>query len=358
MRAAKRSITIPGGRTVEGPMLVPSFSSRGFDFVSTEDEGTLSRTAGFLRWAAPSLADGKVLISAYDIHYGFLPDCEALRTNALQSVYGSPSLTFIDSGLYEWRRDPAVVVPEAGASREWNRSMLEETLDGLDDALEAVVVNFDLAAEDDANRLPSSFEDQITAASEFFAPRQSRFASDCLLKPDRAHRALDVGRLTGTDIGRLGAFDIIGVTEKDLGGRIVDRLVAVAALRDALTREGLGTKPIHVFGALDPLFTPLFFAAGADIFDGLGWLRYAYHDGVGLYREAPAVLSQNRYLGAESDRRLAMVQQDNIGAMHQITSKLKEFVDAGEWNIFGTQASVLEDMHRAMSAEMKGSGGS
>lgn len=357
MRPAKRSFTIRGGRTIDGPLLVPSISSRGFDFVRTEDEGTLSRTAGFLRSAAPNLANGTVLISAYDIHYGFLPDCEALRTNALQSVYGLPDLTFIDSGLYEWRRDPAVVVPEAGASSEWNRSMLEETLDGLDDTLDAVVVNFDLAAEDDAQQTPSSFEDQITAASEFFAPRRSRFASDCLLKPDRAHRPLEVGRLTATDIGRLGAFDIIGVTERDLGGRIVDRLVAVAALRDALIREGLGTKPIHVFGALDPLFAPLFFAAGADIFDGLGWLRYAYHDGVSLYREAPAVLSQNRYLGAESDRRLAMVQQDNIGAMHQITSKLKEFAESGEWKIFGAQAIALNDMHRAMAAEMKRPGG-
>jgi hypothetical protein len=358
VRAAKRSFTGRGGRTIEGPLLVPSISSRGFDFVKTEDEGTLSRTAGFLRSAAPNLANGTVLISAYDIHYGFLPDCAALRTNALESVYGLPGLTFIDSGLYEWRRDPRVVVPEAGASREWNRSMLEETLDGLDDALDAVVVNFELAAEDDASRSPSSFHDQITAASEFFTSRQSRFASDCLLKADRANRLLEVGRLTATDIGRLGAFDIIGVAEKDLGGRIVDRLVAVAALRDALTRGGLGTKPIHVFGALDPLFTPLFFAAGADIFDGLGWLRYAYQGGVGVYRESPSVLSQDRYLGAESDRRLAMVQQDNIGAMHQITSNLKRFAESGEWDIFGTHAIALDDMHRAMTAEMKGSGGS
>jgi len=357
VRAAKRRFTVRGGHTIDTPLLVPSISSRGFDFVETENEGTLSRTAGFLRLAAPNLAGGTLLISAYDIRYGFLPECEALRSDALQSVYGMPALTFIDSGLYEWRRDPAVAVPEAGASRDWNTLLLQETLDGLDEALDAVIVNFDIGADDNTAG-PSSFENQITVASEFFAPRRARFASDFLLKPDRARRPLEVGRLTSSDFDRLGAFDIIGVAEKDLGGRIVDRLVAVAGLRDAMNREGHEHKPIHVFGALDPLFTPLFFAAGADIFDGLGWLRYAYHDGVGLYREAPAVLRQERYLGADSDRRLAMVQQDNLGAMHQIASKLKEFADSGEWDIFGKHAVALEDMHRAMAAESKGSGGS
>jgi hypothetical protein len=58
----------------------------------------------------------------------------------------------------------------------------------------------------------------------------------------------------------------------------------IARLRIALTKAGLNT-PIHVFGSLDPLSTPLYFVAGADIFDGLTWLRFGYCDGRSLYRQ-------------------------------------------------------------------------
>jgi hypothetical protein len=58
----------------------------------------------------------------------------------------------------------------------------------------------------------------------------------------------------------------------------------IARLRMALTNAGLET-PIHIFGSLDTISTPLYFLAGADIFDGLTWLRYAYHKGNTIYRQ-------------------------------------------------------------------------
>ena len=73
----------------------------------------------------------------------------------------------------------------------------------------------------------------------------------------------------------LRTFDIVGVTEREIGESIHDRLVNIARLRKSLNAAEV-TIPIHVFGGLDPLLTPLYFAAGAEIFDGLGWLRYAY----------------------------------------------------------------------------------
>ena len=75
---------------------------------------------------------------------------------------------------------------------------------------------------------------------------------------------------------------MIGVTEDEIGESMAERLTFLTELRNALEQAGLAT-PIHVFGGLDPLMTPLYFWAGADVFDGLSWLRYAYGDGQSLY---------------------------------------------------------------------------
>jgi hypothetical protein len=58
----------------------------------------------------------------------------------------------------------------------------------------------------------------------------------------------------------------------------------IAKLRQTLDEAGIKV-PIHVFGSLDTVTTPLYFLAGADIFDGLTWLRFAFHDGQTLYKQ-------------------------------------------------------------------------
>ncbi|MDW3181367.1 hypothetical protein [Roseobacter sp.] len=67
-------------------------------------------------------------------------------------------------------------------------------------------------------------------------------------------------------------------TEKEIGASTKDRLTFLAAFRDLLDEAGMETA-IHVFGGLDPLMTPLYFLAGADVFDGLSWLGYAFKMG-------------------------------------------------------------------------------
>ena len=52
----------------------------------------------------------------------------------------------------------------------------------------------------------------------------------------------------------------------------------IAQIRRALDGVGLDT-PLHVFGSLDTVTTPMYFMAGADIFDGLTWLRFAFYNG-------------------------------------------------------------------------------
>ena len=85
------------------------------------------------------------------------------------------------------------------------------------------------------------------------------------------------------NISELALFDIIGVTEKELGTSILSRMTNIAKIRKSLLSIGKDT-PIHVFGSLDTITTPLYFVSGADIFDGLTWLRYAFNNGYTIYK--------------------------------------------------------------------------
>jgi hypothetical protein len=359
VRAAERAFSLPSGRSVATPLLVPSFSSKGFAFSRNDDGEILSEAAGFLRSTATHLADtGAMLISAYDIYYRYLPNTNELRQDISQTEYALPALTFLDSGRYETRRGPDLDIADAPQGRAWTAEMLAATVDALDPALDAVLVNYDTGAGDGSDPEANvSFAEQLRYARDGLVPRRQRFASDCLLKPDRPHRPLEIGRLDESTAVSLRDFDIVGVAEKDLGNTVVDRLVNVCRLRDLLGRVGLANKPIHVFGALDPLYTPLYFAAGADIFDGLSWLRYAFDAELqlSLYKDAPPVLSE-RVLRMRDEIRQLVMQQDNLAFMRTLTSLLKQSIAGGEvdWEVFGRRGEDLDNVNRAVSAELRG----
>jgi hypothetical protein len=131
---------------------------------------------------------------------------------------------------------------------------------------------------------------------------------------------------------RLLAFDIIGVTEKELGPSVLDRVVALARLRQALDDRGVD-RPIHLFGSLDTLYTPLYFFAGAEIFDGLTWLRYAYHKGATLYADALALLESN--LTLREEQRAARVLVQNIDYLAKLSLQMKRFLVEGDMAVFG-----------------------
>src|SRR5207253_10125437 len=103
---------------------------------------------------------------------------------------------------------------------------------------------------------------------------------------------------------RLEALEIVGIAEKELGNSVVKRLKTVVELRDILDDAGV-SAPLHIFGGLDPLFTPLYFAAGAEIFDGLAWLRYAFHDDLSVHRDSLLILNN------QIDKRISNAQFSN-----------------------------------------------
>jgi hypothetical protein len=118
-------------------------------------------------------------------------------------------------------------------------------------------------------------------------------ALDFLLKPSRGNVINPAELEDNTSV--LASFDLIGVTEKELGRSLVERLRNAAQLRTILSAGGLDI-PIHVFGCLDPISVWLYFLCGADVFDGLSWLRYSFWQNIALYRNSWAIISEQANL--------------------------------------------------------------
>src|SRR5216684_3799657 len=82
MLAKRRSLSLNGQQIERTPLLVPSFSSKGFPEV-----------ASIIEYCS-ELIDNVMLISAYDLHYA-----------KIKPPFDFASLIFLDSGGYEASKD-------------------------------------------------------------------------------------------------------------------------------------------------------------------------------------------------------------------------------------------------------------
>jgi len=150
--------------------------------------------------------------------------------------------------------------------------------------------------------------------------------TDFIIKPwTPDSQIVDPARMSDADFANLRDFDIIGVTEKELGRDIFDRIKHIARLRKGLDNANINS-PIQVWGGLDPIMTPLLFFAGAAIFVGVSWLRYAYRDGIAINREIYGIVSD---MGVTSSRQLnhSYVSFKNLIFLNNLTISLQQWVD-------------------------------
>jgi len=317
--ARSRQITLAGA-DIETPLLVPAISSKALGPISlgrtsrrkdTVVPASYVHTETFVRGM-----DQAVLISAYDIHHKLIANAEALRSGFENSLYAGPRLLIIDNGWYEKSVGPESgqwYYDAGGQGLEFGEDDYIALVDNLDPNVAALVVAWDRVEDD------RKYDSQIEMAQDFFGNRK-RFSAEILLKPQGTRRFHDFRDLSASTAARLRAFDVVGVTEKELGDTVTKRLVSLAQLRMCLD-GAKAQQPIHVFGGLDPLATPLYFAAGAEIFDGLTWLRYAFWDGRSIYREATPILTR------QYDKRFAVAVADtqlkNLDALAELTRELK-----------------------------------
>jgi hypothetical protein len=325
MLAQQRTIRLPNGTEIQLPLLVPAFSSKGFKLVRRRDiaDSHYSEVAyeldDFSRYPAPS-----VLISAYDIYFHHF-DAPKLHHRHVETYLRNSDVVFINSGGYELSMDfdntePCIYqhLPNDGFEEEEYRQVLNEFTQ-FPEPLSLVITNFDHAARN------KTLEEQIEMARHLFEDFQT-CTSDFLIKPfSKGGNIVDPLELSGRDFASLRGFDIIGVTEKELGRDLFDRIRGIARLRVGLDEAGINA-PLHIWGGLDPLITPLFFFAGAEIFDGISWLRYSFIDGVAINRECHALLSHELGVSTSRSANHAHASLENLSALRNIAEALSVWV--------------------------------
>ena len=318
MVPSTRQISLSNGVALSTPLLIPSLSSRAsgpIQFQRSLESAPEPISCSIIH--SDSLIGGieeSLLVSAYDIHHDLLVDSNAFRCNFRNSRYAQPRLMLIDSGWYE--KGGSSQDKQFGENRyeslQWGKSDYQHTIDNLDDEIRPVVISWDHFG---------SYPEQIAAGQDFFGDRTS-IASTMLLKPPHNSRVHDFNEFSGADFANLRAFDVIGVTEKEVGESVLDRLVNIALLRRHLDTAGV-EAPIHVLGGLDPLYTPLYFAAGGELFDGLGWLRYAYREGVAMHRDVAAIL--DRQITKETISNWLYICLQNLDELRKLAEDLRLF---------------------------------
>jgi len=326
--AARRVLRLNGEEVAATPILVPSFSSKG---IAVDVKKAVE-------WAEQFI-DGPTLVSAYDLYY-----------KKITPPFTFPSLILLDSGGYEASKD--MDLSELGEKvhrpKKWTRDMHEQVLADWRSALPPTVfISYDHPKE----RL--TVPEQIERARQL-APGRTDIMREVLLKPETTDATLLKVESILPHVGLLRDFDVIGVTEKEIGNSIFHRMTNIAKLRSALTKARLDL-PIHVFGSLDTVTTSMYFVAGADIFDGLTWLRFAYFEGNTIYRHIYGALK----LGITTREHLVDGQcwSNNLGYLADRTLEMRNFIRTHDFANFKFHPHLIEDAYRSLLTEIGGENG-
>lgn len=346
MMARSRDLRLPSGVILQTPLLVPSLSSRGFDL----SENGLSETALYLQAVQEHLTES-LLVSAYDLHYRMMPQAgELLSDRHWDTIWATPTLLVVDSGGYElgnvW--DGTEVRRGEREPRTFQKQDYQNLVGLLPRDRDLLVVTWDHVSQE-CEQL--SLEKQIRAARQFRSQNPGVMV-DFLLKPEQGERFIDTDKVKPVS-GNLAEFDVIGVTEKELGDSILDRSFNLLKLRGILD-DAQVDRPIHVFGALDPLFIRLYFMCGAEVFDGLTWLRYGIFNGLTVYREAAALLSGD--FARDESGRLTRQQISYLRELKSLKRELKNVVSSrnGERVSEVTRDSAIEILNAVNSSLSEG----
>lgn len=323
----------PLGATIVTPLLVPSFSSKGFGY-DKQKKSEIKNVFGFV---SEYLTEG-VLVSAYDLHYKHIPFPKSAITE----------FTIIDSGGYEISdfHDFSTIYRQSVKPNSWNEGKLKGVYDRWPKRLPAIFVNFD--HPDHRFKLSQ----QVDSARRLFQNYPNQLHT-LLIKPEsKTQKFLPVEKLL-TNIRLLSGFNVLGFTEKELGNSILLRMVNISKIRMALDSANI-TAPIHVFGSLDPITSVLYFLSGAEIFDGLTWLRFGFASGLACYQQNFGVTKIGLSYSYNDDFVKAKTIQENYNYLIELTHQMKKYLLERDFNKFELNSDVFRKSFDLLKTQLGG----
>ena len=332
MFARSSSLDFGGESRTSTPLLIPSFSSRGFPDVR--------RLIKYSR----EFITGPVLVSAYD-----------LAKRKIHPDLTFASVVFLDSGGYEAKKDDEAWAPyrhEQVERPSWTIPDYQSFVRSWKPEIPSVIVSYDsplrhIKLENQIDRARREFE----AIGKRRGHDASPFLREFLIKPEQKEEPIAVSRVERL-ARRMHEFDIIGVTADEIGTTPLARMELIARLRRALDDVGNGA-PIHVFGSLDTVTTPLYFIAGAELFDGLTWLRMGYHEGRTLYMQSRSASMEHGLQRADDDMR-AQILKENLYALQSLEQDMRGEADKQSLDEFSYNREFLGKSARALEGKLAG----
>jgi hypothetical protein len=312
-----------GSQLFRTPLLVPSFSSKGFP----DMKKIVALMSEFITDA--------VLVSAYDRYYGHFT----------AKTLSFPSVIFLDSGGYEARveHDLSESYGKDYKPSKWTAEYHRSVIKEWEASVPTVLVSFDSPARH------SMIERQIAAALKL----KQEFPDsphELLIKPEHKSELLDMELLPKV-LGELGNFTIIGFTEHELDNRIIGRMQKIARARRILDDAGI-QAPIHIFGSLDTFSTALYFLSGAEIFDGLTWLRFGFYEGQTVYKQNySSIKGENGILKNARELSHAM-WKDNYYYLESLRDQMRNFARTENYESFEQISSKLESAFHQLEARL------
>lgn len=321
MLARRLTLRLDGIPVETTPMLVPSISSRINIDISKVIE-VISETL-----------TGPSLISAYDMNY--IKDLPLLSKS---------TLTFIDSGGYECAKEHEV--SEIGLYRpgalEWNRELHLETIKGLDTTPPKVIVSYDHPCE------RKSIDSQIRDAKSLFREKND-VIKELLIKPESiGSNRVDIRQVI-QNLDSVSPFDIIGFTEKELGRSVLERMIAIARIRKEMDKSRLNI-PIHIFGSLDPITTPLYYLSGADIFDGLAWLRFIFAKDSAHYIDSQGPFNEGIHENMGQIWAMSIAKNHNF--IRRLTMDFEKYHDTGDYGCLGPKHEFYKQSYEYLKVKI------
>lgn len=309
---------------VQTPLLIPSFSTKALIDIRKVFEAL-----------QPSITES-LLISAYDISFSSI---EAPSNDFAEVL-------FLDSGGYEIAKDYDIMKPlyPSPDAKSWSIEEYRKVLGMIDPVMPTIITSFD--HPDERRKVPEQIAFAIETFKEF--PELGR---ELLIKPETKGQTLVSIPSVTAQVQRFSEFDVIGITEDELGTSILERMANIARVRIAMDAECI-VKPFHVYGSLDPVCTPLYFLAGADIFDGLSWLRFSYWNDMAVYHRNRAPLQ----FGIKEHERRALVRSygENLFYLSDLTRRMHRYLLDKDEDRLGTHSEFFKESLDELRVRLKG----